>query len=164
MKKTALIAAAALVAAFATITHAASPADESAASFGSLRSGIRTLVTDIAQELANLRAEAPLSDAQRKEVRSVVQSHKSEIRAQFEKGRDARRAMIDAVAQKGPDSPEAQVAADAIGEAARNRALLTAKVVSEITPLLTPQQKTLAKDALERIEGKVDDMFSGLSK
>jgi Spy/CpxP family protein refolding chaperone len=164
MKKTALIAAAALVATFATITHAASPADESTAGFGSLRSGIRTLVTDIAQELANLRAEAPLTDAQRKEVRSVVQSHKAEIRAQFEKGRDARRAMIDAVAQNGPDSPEAQKAADAIGEVARNRALLTAKVVSEITPLLTPQQKTLAKDALERIEGKVDDMFSGLSK
>jgi Spy/CpxP family protein refolding chaperone len=164
MKKTALIAAAALVAAFATITHAASSADPSTTSFGSFRSGVRALVSDIAQELANLRAQAPLSDAQRKDVRNVVQSHKSEIRAQFEKGRDARRAMIDAVAQKGPDSPEALKAADAIGEAARNRALLTAKVASEITPLLTPEQKTLAKSALERIKDKVDGMFSGISE
>lgn len=163
MKKTALIAAATLAAAFATITHAASTGNEAAAG-GTWRSGIRSLVSDITRELLNLREQAPLSAEQRTEVRDVLESHKAEIRAQFEKGRDARRAMIDAVAQKGPDSAEAQKAADAIGEVARNRAMLTAKVVSEITPLLTPQQKTLAKDALERIEGKVDDMFSGLSK
>ncbi len=162
MKKIALITAATLAASF-TIIHAASPAEKTAGS-GNRQSGIRLLVSNIAHELLNLREQAPLSDEQRTEVRSVMKSHKAEILAQFEKGRDARRAMMEAVGQDGPDSAEALKAADAIGESARSRALLTAKVVSEITPLLTPEQKTLAKSALERIEGEVDGMFSGLSE
>ena len=163
MKKTALIAATTLAATFATITHAASPGNEPTGG-GYLRSGIRSLVSEIARELLNLREQAPLSDEQRTEVRGVLKSHKAEILAQFEKGRDARRAMIEAIGQKGPESPEALKAADAIGESARSRALLTGKVVSEITPILTPEQKTLAKSTLERIEDKVDGMFSGFAE
>jgi Spy/CpxP family protein refolding chaperone len=164
MKKLPLIAAATLAAAFGTI-HAASASDTAAAaSHENVRGKIRALVSDVAHELLNFREQAPLSDGQRTEVRDILKSHKAEIAAQFQKGKDARRAMIEAVAQKGPDSPEALKAADAIGESARSRALLTGRVVSEITPLLTPEQKTLAKSALERIEGKVDGLFSEVSE
>lgn len=165
MKKFLLIASAATAVAFAATIHAApSPAGAAGDGHSNLRSGIRSLMSNIANELATLREKAPLSDAQKSEMKGVMMSHKSEIVAQFQKGKDARRAMMDAVEQKGPASAEALKAADAVADSARSLALLTGKIMAEIGPMLTPEQKTLAKAARERIEDAVDQRLSDFAK
>jgi len=82
------------------------------------------------------RRETPLSAEQKQKVREVLASHRSEIRAQWEKGREARRALEAATKTSGPDSQATRQAAEKVGEAVRDRALLKAKIGSEIRPLL----------------------------
>lgn len=122
------------------------------------------IIREIARELFNLREQAGLTDQQRAGVKSILKSHKPEIAAQITSGRDARRAMHRAVESSGPESAETLKAADAVAAAARNRALLTARIASEIRPLLTAEQVALAKATRERIEESVDARFSGFSE
>lgn len=120
----------------------------------------RGMVREVVRELLNLREEINLTDEQRAAIKGVVKSHKDEIGTQFKSGRDARRSMRQAVEAGGPDSAEALAAADAIAAAARSRALLVARITSEIRPILTPDQLKLAHDARERIEEMIDERLA----
>lgn len=117
----------------------------------------RGVVRELVQELLNFRKEAGLTDAQRTQVKDIMKSHKDEIRTQFMSGRDARRSMQQAVEAGGPESTGAQQAADSIAAVARSRALLIAKITSEIRPVLTADQLKLAQTTRERIEEIVDE-------
>ena len=163
MKKVILIALAAMAVAFGATTREASE------SMGSLASGpyggkIRTLISTIRNEIHDFRQQTPLTDAQRDQVKAILQSHKSEIGAQFKKGSEARRNMREAVSQSGPESAETLKASDGIADAAKSRALLLAKISSEVSPILTPEQRQHVGDARARIENMVDGLFPGLSE
>ncbi len=119
---------------------------------GKFREVIRTAM----RHLLNFRHETPLTAEQKQKARSVMESHRSEIHTQMEKGRDARRAMFHAVTASGPDAAATKEAADKIGNAARDRALLMAKVASEIKPLLTAEQLKRVEAARTEIESEVD--------
>jgi len=119
---------------------------------GKFREVIRTAM----RHMLNFRHETPLSAEQKQKARGVIESHRSEIRSQMERGRDARRAMMDAVKGSGPDAAATKEAADKIGNAARDRALLMARVASEIKPLLTPEQLKRVESARAEIESDVD--------
>lgn len=123
---------------------------------GKFREVIRTAI----RHLLNFRHETPLSAEQKQKAQGVLESHRSEIRSQMEKGRDARRAMMAAVKESGSDAVATREAADKIGNAARDRALLMAKVASEIKPLLTPEQLKRVESARAEIESEVDAAFA----
>ncbi len=118
--------------------------------------GARGLVREVVRELLDLRKEAALSEDQRTQIKGILKSHKSEIAAQFKAGSAARHAMQDAVEAKGPESAQALKAADGIAATARSRALLIAKIATEIRPVLTPEQQKLAKATRDRIEEMID--------
>ena len=124
----------------------------------------RGVVRELVQELLNFRKEAGLTDAQRTQVKDIMKSHKDEIRTQFMSGRDARRSMRQAVEAGGPESTGAQEAADAIAAVARSRALLIAKITSEIRPILTADQLKLAQTTRERIEEIIDERVAGFAE
>lgn len=161
MKKVILIAFTAAAVTLGASTYAAS---DTAGSPGPIRSRLRVLFSGIGQELREFRQQAPLSDQQRSQVKDILKSHKSEIAAQFQKGKEAHRNMKDAVEQSGPDSALTLKAADSVGDAARTRALLVGKIASEIAQILTPEQRKLAGEARTRIESTVDGRFPGLSE
>lgn len=119
---------------------------------GRFREVIRTAM----RNMLNFRHETPLTAEQKRKARGVLESHRSDIRTQMEKGRDARRAMMDAVKASGPDAVATKEAADKIGNAARDRALLMAKVASEIRPLLTAEQLERVEAARTEIESQMD--------
>lgn len=127
---------------------------------GKFREVIRTAM----RNLMNFRHETPLSTEQKQKARSVIESHRSEIHAQLEKGRDARRTMLGLMKTSGPDDAATREAADKIGNAARDRALLIAKVASEIRPLLTPEQLKRIETARTEIESQVDVAIAASSK
>lgn len=125
-----------------------------------MRDSVRECVTTAVRGLLNLRKEAPLSAEQRTKIQSVIQSHRAEITAQMKTGQAARKAMRDAVVQNGAGSAQAQTAAVAIGEMARQRALLVGRIGAEIHPVLTEQQQQ-GLDALRgEMEQAVDTLIS----
>ncbi len=127
---------------------------------GKFREVMRTAM----RHLLNFRHETPLSDEQKQKARAVMESHRSEIQAQIEKGRDARRSMLGLVKTSGPDDTAVREAADKIGNAARDRALLFAKVAREIRPLLTPEQLKRIETARTEIESEVDAAIAASAK
>ena len=53
-------------------------------------------------------------------------------------------------------SPLAHVSADDIGKIASSRALLMAKIRSEVLPILTPEQQAYARQALAEVRNTID--------
>lgn len=124
------------------------------------RASLRETVRCAVRHFLNFRKETPLSETQKTAIGKILAENRPAIRAQAAKGRDARRAMADAVKSGEPNSAAAKAAAAKIGEAARERALLAARIGSKVLPLLTPeQQENLDKSRLE-IEGLVDGAFA----
>ena len=158
MKKIIITLASAAV--LAATVHAISPSTASSGlGSGPFRGHAREVIVGIIGELKDLRAKVALTDDQRAQIQGVLKSHKPEIATQLAKGRDARRAMRDAVEAHGAESTEATKAADAVADAARSRALLVAKVSSEVAPILTPEQREQVKATRGRIEDSVDELL-----
>ena len=159
MKKIIITLAAA--AALAATVHAVSQNDAaSAVGSGMFRGHAREVIAGIVGELKGLRSQLNITEGQRTQIQGVVKSHKPEIAAQLEKGRDARRAMRDAVEAHGPDSAETMKATDAVADSARARALLVAKISSEVSPILTSEQREQVKATRSRIEDSVDELIA----
>ncbi|MGI8671511.1 MAG: Spy/CpxP family protein refolding chaperone [Luteitalea sp.] len=80
-----------------------------------------------------------LSDAQREQVRTVMESHRDEGRAIGEKAHAALEALRKATAAS-PDEGAVAQQSQALGAVIGEAALLRARVRSEIAAILTPEQ------------------------
>ncbi|WP_395735362.1 Spy/CpxP family protein refolding chaperone [Prosthecobacter sp.] len=120
------------------------------------RSSIRDIVRTAARHFLNFRKQTPLSDEQKTALSKILAEHREEIRAQITEGRDARRAMEKAVKENG----STKAAADKIGDAARDRALLMARIAKQMRPLLTPEQQKQLEEAHSEIESLVDSALA----
>ncbi|MCX6849907.1 MAG: Spy/CpxP family protein refolding chaperone [Verrucomicrobia bacterium] len=100
----------------------------------------------------NFRKQTPLSEEQKAAIGKILAENREEIRAQINQGRSARHAMEAAVKENG----STKAAAEKIGDAARDRALLMARIGAQVRPLLTPAQQKQLEDARAEIEGLVD--------
>jgi len=114
----------------------------------------------IIEKLRGLRSDLDLTDTQRDEIRKVLSSHREEIRHQWETGRGARENMRETVNAHGVESAEAKAAASRIGDAARDRALLVARIATEIKPLLNADQIRKLQSARSEIEEMIDQAAS----
>ncbi len=133
-------------------SHAAAPdAEES-----EFRTKAKSVFTALTREFQNFKADTPLSPDQKTQIHTVLKTHRSEIRALMVEFRAARRAMADA-ARTDPGSSDSLAAADKIGELARTRALLVAKIGAEVRPLLTPEQIKNLDLARGKVESAVDE-------
>lgn len=120
------------------------------------RSSIREIVRTAARHFLNFRKQTPLSDEQKTALSKILAEHREEIRAQITQGRAARHAMEKAVKENG----STQAAAEKIGDAARDRALLMARVAKGVWPLLTPEQQKRMEEAHSEIESLVDSALA----
>ena len=118
-------------------------------------SAIREIVRTAVRHVVNFRKETPLTAEQRASVAKILETHREEIRTQMTKGRDARRAMAEA-AKKDANSAATRAAAEKLGDLTRDRALLIAKIGSEVRPLLTPEQQKHIETARGELESLVD--------
>jgi len=116
------------------------------------RSSIREIVRTAARHFLNFRKQTPLSEEQKVAISKVLAEHREEIRAQINQGRAARHAMEAAVKEDG----NAKAAAEKIGDAARDRALLMTRIGAQVRPLLTAEQQKRLEEARGEIEGLVD--------
>ncbi len=116
------------------------------------RSSIREIVRTAVRHFLNFRKQTPLSEEQKAAIAKILAENREEIRAQINQGRSARHAMEAAVKENG----STKAAAEKIGDAARDRALLMARIGSQVRPLLIPAQQKQLEDARAEIEGLVD--------
>lgn len=117
---------------------------------------IRNLISAVVHKALDFRKDTPLSTEQKTALAGILQSHHGEIRSQIITARDARRAMAEAVEKTGAYSPDTYAAAARIGEAARERALLLAKVGSKAKPILTAEQLASLESGRSELQAMID--------
>lgn len=116
------------------------------------RSSIREIVRTAVRHFLNFRKQTPLSEEQKTAISRILAEHRAEIHAQISEGRSARQAMEAAVKENG----NTKAAAEKIGAAARDRALLMARIGAQVRPLLTPEQQKHLEEARSEMDGLVD--------
>jgi Spy/CpxP family protein refolding chaperone len=92
-----------------------------------------------------LRSELGITADQKKKIIGIVKSRRDEIRPVVNSVLEKRRALRDAVLNKPGDETAIRGAANEMGKAIGDAAVLASKVVAQVKPALTPQQ-------IERIE------------
>jgi protein CpxP len=81
-----------------------------------------------------------LSDAQREQVRGIMESHKGEFETAGTKLREAHRAFAEAVRASAIDEATVRTLSAAVGSAMADEAILRARVRAEVHALLTAEQ------------------------
>lgn len=112
---------------------------------------------DHQEKIQEVREELGLSDAQKNQIQGIFFSYRDDIRQQIAAGRTARQEMEQAVKQHGPESEEAGEAAAYIGEVAESRALLLGEILTEVSAVLTDEQR----ETLGELRGRIQEWIEG---
>jgi Spy/CpxP family protein refolding chaperone len=96
-----------------------------------------------------------LTDAQRTQVRDVMDRHQEETRAAQIKMREAREALRKAVETVPLDEGLVLEKADAVGRLEGDLAVLRARIHSEVYALLTAEQRTTAAQITAEREARM---------
>lgn len=87
-----------------------------------------------------------LTDAQRQQVRSIIESHKDETQEVRTKLREAHRAFAEAVRAETVNEADIRARSTAVATAMADEAILHAKVRAEVHGILTTEQLQQLKD------------------
>jgi len=107
-----------------------------------------------------LRSELDLSDDQKQQIGTILESHRAEIVAAVEPVVQKHRTLREAVISANPDEKTIRAAADDLGNAIGNAAVLASRIRGQIAPILTDQQRQEIKDFRSQSDQAVDDFFA----
>ena len=103
-----------------------------------------------------------LTDAQREQVRSIMQSHRTELDNARKGLGDAHRAFAEATRNATTDEAAVRTRATAVANAMAEEAILRAKIRAEVHALLTPEQqeelKTREANMQKRLQERQERM------
>jgi Spy/CpxP family protein refolding chaperone len=120
------------------------------------------LITGNVGRLMVLRSELNLSEKQRSSVRSIVKGHKQEIATVAKSVHDKRKSLRDVVMSDSATEDEIRRAADALGDAISDAAVLGAKVRREVKPVLTEEQRTKIREFISDRDSAIDRFLAGV--
>jgi periplasmic protein CpxP/Spy len=98
-----------------------------------------------------------LTDQQRAQVRTIMESHQQEFRALGERMREAHRALNQAVTAPAVDEGAIRAASATLAEAQADGAVLRARVHAEVFNVLTPEQQQRAGQLRQQFEQRRDE-------
>ena len=98
-----------------------------------------------------------LTDAQREQVKAIMESHRDEQKAIGDRMQAARKALHEAIAADTFDETAVRAKAAEIGAVEADAAVLQARIKSEIFAILTPEQVKKAKDLRSQMENRMKD-------
>lgn len=104
------------------------------------------LVTGNLGRLLVLRSEMNLTDGQREKIKVVLVEHKPEIASAAKGVWEKRNALRDAVLDEKSDDAAVRKAADELGKAIGDAAVLGRKIRGQVAPILTDPQRKLVKE------------------
>jgi Spy/CpxP family protein refolding chaperone len=90
--------------------------------------------------LMTLRSELNVTNEQREAIKKIVESHRSEIVTVAKPIVEERRALREATLAKNPNEETIRAAANELGKAIGDAAVLASKVKGEVGKVLTPEQ------------------------
>lgn len=98
-----------------------------------------------------------LTDAQREQVRTIMESHRDAQKAIGDRMRTARKALQDAIAADTFDENAVRAAAGAVSAVDADAAVLQAKIHGEVFAILTPEQVKKAKELRTEMENRMKE-------
>ena len=98
-----------------------------------------------------------LTDAQREQVRAIMESHRDQQKAIGDRMQAARKALRAAIEAETADENAIRAAAADIGAIEADAAVLQAKIRGEVFGLLTPEQVKKAKELRSGMENRMKD-------
>ena len=101
--------------------------------------------------------ELELTDAQREQVKAIMESHRDEQKAAGDKMMAARKALHEAIAAETFNEAAIRAAAGEVGAAEADAAVLQAKIHGEVFAILTPEQVKKAKELRTEMENRMKE-------
>ena len=98
-----------------------------------------------------------LTDAQREQVKAVMELHRDEQKAIGDRMRTARKALHEAIAADMLDENAIRAKAIEVGTIEADAAVLQARIHAEVFALLTPEQAKKAKELRTGMENRMKD-------
>ena len=101
--------------------------------------------------------ELNLTDAQREQVRTIMESHRDAQKAIGDRMQAARKALHESVAADAFDENAIRAKAAEVGAVEADAAVLQAKIHGEVIAILTPEQVKKAKELRSEMENRAKD-------
>ncbi|MFO7695397.1 MAG: Spy/CpxP family protein refolding chaperone [Vicinamibacterales bacterium] len=98
-----------------------------------------------------------LTDAQREQVRAIMESHRDEQKAIGDRMQAARKALHEVIAADAVDEGAIRAKAGEVGAVEADAAVLQAKIRAEVFGILTPEQAAKAKAFRSQMEQRMKD-------
>jgi len=124
---------------------------------------LRMLVSGQFGRLLTLRSELDVTTEQRQQIRGIVKNHRQEIAAALKPVAEKRRALRDATLAENANEAAIYAAADELGKAIGDAAVVGAKIKAEIRPVLTPEQREKIEQFRQQSETAVDKFLTGMA-
>ncbi len=99
-----------------------------------------------------------LTDAQKEQVKQILDTHKSEQQTLAERGRAAREALDAAITADTFDANTVRARANALGDVEADLAVARAQVRQEVVQILTAEQKAQLKKAQDDMKKRRAEM------
>jgi Spy/CpxP family protein refolding chaperone len=125
---------------------------------------LRMLFSGQVGRLLTLRSELDLSAEQRGEIRDVFKNHKQELATAMKPVAAKRRALRDATLAEQTNEATIRQAADELGKAIGDAAVVGAEIRSEIHQVLTPEQRARVSQFREQSDSAVDHFLDDAAK
>jgi protein CpxP len=98
-----------------------------------------------------------LTDAQREQVRTILQQHRAEFEALRERGQPAREALGQAIQAEPVDEALIRERHAAVAAVEADGAVLAANVRAEVFQILTPEQQQKARDLRAEMQKRMQE-------
>jgi Spy/CpxP family protein refolding chaperone len=106
--------------------------------------------------LMSLRSELQLTTEQREQIREILKSHRQELVTVVRPIVEKRRALREATRAKDADERAIRAAADDLGKAIGDAAVVGAKIKAKVMQVMTTDQREKIEEFREQADAAVD--------
>ncbi len=124
---------------------------------------LRMLVSGQFGRLLTLRSELGITAEQRTQICGIVKSHRQEIATALRPVADKRRALRDATLAENANEATIHAAADELGKAIGEAAVVGSKIKAEVREVLTPEQREKIMQFRQQSETAVDKFLAEMA-
>jgi Spy/CpxP family protein refolding chaperone len=124
---------------------------------------LRMLASGQFGRLLALRSELDLTAEQRNKIRAILKSHKSDIASALQPVAEKRRTLREATLAESANEAAIRVAADELGKAIGDAAVMGSQIKQEVRAVLTPEQREKVTQFRQQSDSAIDDFFAGMA-
>ncbi len=124
---------------------------------------LKLFIRDEFSMLKKLHSDVDLTQEQREKIHDIFKDHRNEIAGALRPVVEKRRALRDAVMAKSPDDDAIRAAANNLGKAIGEAAVLASKIKPEVGKVLTSEQREKIKGFCGESDNKVDELIERIA-